>query len=157
MLEIGSTPVLALRDTDGDIVNLESYRGKRVFIYFMRTISCPQCNAAVQKMIANRERYEANDVEVIVAVPDGQAEAAAWRLKRKVPFPVVLGQTGTAHAEVGLLRKVFGLVQQSGSILLDRNGVVRYAHASTNPGASHNEVAVAAAIAALEDRPSQAA
>jgi hypothetical protein len=62
---------------------------------------------------------------------------------------VVVGKAGTAHAEVGLLRKVFGAIQQSGSILLDKNGVVRYTHVSTNPGASYNRTEVATAIAAL--------
>jgi hypothetical protein len=66
-----------------------------------------------------------------------------------VPFDVVTGKEGTAHEEVGLLKKVFGLLQQSGNILLDHDGIVRYVHVSTNPGASYNEAEVAAAISTL--------
>jgi peroxiredoxin len=150
VLEIGSTPTLALDDTDGTAVDLGTYRGKdNVFIYFMRALSCAQCNAAVQNMAKNSADFDAANVKVLVAVPEDPKDAAAWKARKNIPFPVVVGQAGTAHAEVGLLRKVFGAIQQSGSILLDKDGVVRYTHVSTNPGASYNRNDVAAAIAAL--------
>jgi peroxiredoxin len=150
VLEIGSTPTLALDDTDGAAVDLGTYRGKdNVFIYFMRALSCAQCNAAVQNMAKNSADFDAANVKVLVAVPEDPKDAAAWKARKNIPFPVVVGQAGTAHAEVGLLRKVFGAIQQSGSILLDKDGVVRYTHVSTNPGASYNRNDIAAAIAAL--------
>jgi peroxiredoxin len=150
VLEIGSTPTLALEDTDGHDLAIEDYRGKdNVFIYFMRALSCAQCNAHVQNLAKNRADFDAASVKIIIAVPEDISDAAAWKVKKNVPFPVVVGKSGTAHAEVGLLRKVFGAIQQSGSILLDKDGVVRYAHVSTNPGASYNRAEVAAAITTL--------
>jgi peroxiredoxin len=150
VLEIGSTPTLALDDTEGTTVDLLKYRGKdNVFIYFMRALSCAQCNAAVQNMAKNSAEFDTANVKVLIAVPEDPKDAAAWKAKKNIPFPVVVGQAGTAHAEVGLLRKVFGAIQQSGSILLDKDGVVRYTHVSTNPGASYNRNDVAAAIASL--------
>jgi peroxiredoxin len=150
VLEIGSTPILVLDDTDGTAVALEDYRGEdNVFIYFMRALSCAQCNAAVQNMAKNSADFDAANVKVLIAVPEDPTDAAAWKAKKNIPFPVVVGRAGTAHAEVGLLRKVFGAIQQSGSILLDKDGVVRYTHVSTNPGASYSRSAVAAAIAVL--------
>lgn len=150
MLEIGSTPILSLDDTDGTPIAITDYKGKdNVFIYFMRALSCAQCNAAVQNMAKNSADFDAANVKVLIAVPEDPKDAAAWKAKKNIPFPVVVGKAGTAHAEVGLLRKVFGAIQQSGSILLDKDGVVRYTHVSTNPGASYNRTEVAAAIAAL--------
>jgi peroxiredoxin len=150
VLEIGSTPTLSLDDTDGHDLSVADHKGKdNVYIYFMRALSCAQCNAHVQNMAKNKADFDAANVSVLIAVPEGPADAAAWKAKKNIPFPVVVGKAGTAHAEVGLLRKVFGAIQQSGSILLDKDGVVRYAHVSTNPGASYNRTEVAAAIAAL--------
>ncbi len=150
MLEIGSTPTLALDDTEGNDVSVADHRGNdSVFIYFMRALSCAQCNSHVQNMVKNKADFESANVTVLIAVPEDPADAAAWKVKKNIPFPVVVGKAGTAHAEVGLLRKVFGAIQQSGSILLDKQGVVRYAHVSTNPGASYNRTEVAAAIAGL--------
>jgi peroxiredoxin len=150
MLEIGTAPTLSLVNTVGQEVTLDnSATNNATFIYFMRALSCAQCNAAVAKLGKGRQAFTEAGVRVLVAVPEDRDAAAAWKTTKNVPFEVVVGQSGSAHEEVGLLRKVFGLVQQSGTILLDRGGVVRYTHASTNPGASYNESEVAAAIAAL--------
>jgi peroxiredoxin len=149
-LEIGSTLHLQLRESDGTDLSLESYRGTdNVFIYFMRALSCAQCNSAVRTLASQQAELAAADVKVIVAVPEEADAATAWKAKKGVPFPVVVGKDGTAHAEAGLLRKVFGAIQQSGGVLLDKNGTVRYAHVSTNPGASYNKAELATAIAAL--------
>jgi peroxiredoxin len=150
MLEIGSNPSLSLIDTAGADASVDgATSGNGTFVYFMRALSCPQCNASVQKMSKGRAAFDAAGVRVVIAVPEGRLAAAEWKAKKAVPFDVVIGKEGTAHEEVGLLKKVFGLVQQSGNILLDRDGIVRYAHVSTNPGASYNEVDVAAAIRTL--------
>ncbi|WP_213816611.1 redoxin domain-containing protein [Glaciihabitans sp. dw_435] len=150
MIEIGSTPTLSLVSTEGKSFDLKSNEGdKGVFVYFMRALSCAQCNAAVAKMAKGHDAFDKAGVRVVIAVPEDLASATAWKAKKALPFDVVVGQSGTAHEEVGLLRKVFGLLQQSGSILLDRDGVTRYAHVSTNPGASYNEAEVAGAIAQL--------
>ncbi len=149
-LGTGSTLTLKLRSADGTPFALEDYRGHdSVFVYFMRTISCAQCNAAVRTLASQKAELEAEGVQVVVAVPDDAADALAWKMKREVPFPVVVGQDGTAHAEAGLLRKVFGAIQQSGGALVDKQGVVRYSHVSTNPGASYQKADLAAAIATL--------
>jgi peroxiredoxin len=150
MLEIGTAPTLSLVDTTGQSVTLDNGRTSGgTFIYFMRALSCAQCNAAVAKIAKGRAAFDAAGVRVIVAVPEDRDAAAKWKAKKVVPFDVVVGQSGTAHEEVGLLKKVFGLLQQSGNILLDHDGVVRYTHVSTNPGASYNETEVVAAVAAL--------
>lgn len=149
-LEIGSTLTLTLKNADGAPFSLEQYRGEsNVFVYFMRTISCAQCNAAVRALASQQPELEAANVKVVVAVPDDAAEALAWKAKRAVPFPVVVGREGSVHAEAGLLRKMFGAILQSGGVLLDKQGAVRYSHISTNPGASYKQSDLLAAVSAL--------
>lgn len=149
-VEVGSTLALHVREADGTPFDLAAYRGaSSVFVYFMRALACAQCNTAVRTLMSQREEFAAAGVQVVVAVPEEAAEAATWKAKRSVPFPVVVGIDGTPHADAGLLKKAFGAIQQSGGILLDREGVVRYAHVSTNPGSSYHRGDLAAAIAAL--------
>jgi len=149
-LDIGTTLTLHVRQSDGSPLDLADYRGTdNVFVYFMRALSCAQCNAAVRTLTAQQAELEAQHVRVVIAVPEDADSASAWKAKRGIPFPVVVGQEGTPHADAGLLRKVFGAIQQSGGVLLDSQGVVRYAHVSTNPGASYSKAEVADAIAGL--------
>ena len=150
LLDLGTTPTFTLEDTDGTPVDLAAAGGSSgLFLYFMRTITCAQCNAHVQNLARTQADFDAQGVKIVIAVPDTREAAAAWKANKKVPFPVVVGTEGTANAEAGLAKKVFGLVMQSGGILLDHDGVVRYAHASTNPTASYDKKAVAAAMDAL--------
>lgn len=149
-VETGSTLTLHVSEADGTPFDLDSYRGtSNVFVYFMRALTCPQCNTAVRTLASQRAELAAADVQVVVAVPEEAGDASAWKAKRDVPFPVVVGLDGTPHADAGLLKKVFGAIQQSGGILLDKQGVIRYAHVSTNPGSSYNRAELTDAIAAL--------
>jgi peroxiredoxin len=150
MIEIGSTPDLKLEDTEGKTLSIADFKGKEnVLIYFMRALSCAQCNAHVQSFVKNQSEFDAAKVEIIVAVPEDLKDAAAWKAKKNIPYTVVAGASGTPHESVGLLRKVFGTLQQSGSVLFDSTGKVTYTQVSTVPTTSYNKAEIGAALAAL--------
>lgn len=151
MLETGSpAPDIVLDDTDGKTVSLSDYQGRQaVLVYFMRATSCPVCYRHVQDLIGRRDEFAAGGVQVFVAVPEDRRTAAAWKVKRQIPFPVLVGRESTPHEVVGLSKKVFGSMQQSGSILLDVKGVVRHAHSATMPTAGYDRKGILAAIQAL--------
>ncbi|WP_431903785.1 peroxiredoxin family protein [Nonomuraea sp. bgisy101] len=151
MLTTGSpAPDVVLEDTDGRTVHLSDYRGSHaVLIYFMRSTSCPICNRHVQDLIRCRDELAADNVQVFVAVPEDRQEAAAWKAKRQVPFPVLTGRRGTPHEMIGLSRKVFGSMQQSGDILIDSQGIIRHAHGATMPTSSYDKKGIMAAVQGL--------
>jgi peroxiredoxin len=150
VLEIGSTPDLKLEDTDGSSLAIADFKGKEnVLVYFMRALSCAQCNAHVQSFVKNQAVFDAANVKIIVAVPEDLKDAAAWKARKNIPYTVVAGAAGTPHESVGLLRKVFGTLQQSGSVLFDSNGTVTYVQVSTIPTTSYNKAEIDAALAAL--------
>jgi peroxiredoxin len=150
MLEIGSTPDLKLEDTEGDALSIADFTGKsNVLIYFMRALSCAQCNAHVQSFIKNQSEFDAAKVDIVVAVPEDLKDAAAWKARKNIPYTVVAGASGTPHESVGLLKKVFGTLQQSGTVLFDSTGKVAYTQVSTVPTTSYNRAEIGAALAAL--------
>src|ERR1700761_4940096 len=149
MIEIGSSPDLRLEDTDGNPVAISDFKGKEnVLISFMRALSCAQCNAHVQSFAKNQQVFENAKVRIIVAVPEDLKEAAAWKARKNIPYTVVAGAAGTPHESVGLLRKVFGTLQQSGTVLFDSTGTVTYTQVSTVPTTSYNRAEIDAALAA---------
>ncbi|GAA3206865.1 peroxiredoxin family protein [Nonomuraea helvata] len=151
MLETGSpAPDVVLEDTDGQAVRLSDHRGDHaVLIYFMRSTSCPVCNGHVQDLIRCRDELAADGAQVFVAVPEDRQEAAAWKARRRVPLPVLTGRRGTPHEMIGLSRKVFGSLQQSGSILIDSQGVIRHAHGATMPTGGYDKNGIMAAVRGL--------
>jgi peroxiredoxin len=151
MLDAGTaTPVLTLEDSEGNVVRLADFRGtSSVLIYFMRTATCPVCNRHVRDLVSRADEFGASGVAVLIAVPEGRAEAAAWKAKSKIPYTVVTGERGTPHETVGLTKVVFGALQQSGSILVDEQGVVRHSHAATLPPRAYDKSGLAAALERL--------
>ncbi|MEV4052811.1 redoxin domain-containing protein [Amycolatopsis sp. NPDC049688] len=145
MLEAGSpAPPLELEDTEGRTVRLADHAA---LLYFMRSTSCPVCNRHVRDLVESAGALAG--VRVYIAVPEDRAEAAAWRAKHRIPFPVLTGRRDTPHELVGLSRKVFGSMQQSGSVLVDAQGIVRHAHGATLPTGSYDRKGIFAAVARL--------
>jgi peroxiredoxin len=151
MLEAGSpAPDVVLEDTDGQPVRLSDYQGNHaVLIYFMRSTSCPVCYRHVQDLIRRRDEFAADNVRVLVAVPEDRPAAAEWKARRQIPFPVLTGRHNTPHEMIGLSRKVFGSMQQSGSILIDAQGIIRHAHGATVPTSAYDRKGITAAVQAL--------
>ncbi len=154
MLETGSpAPDVVLEDTDGQAVRLSDYQSSHaVLIYFMRSTSCPVCNRHVQDLIRRRDEFAADNVRVLVAVPEDRQAAAEWKAKRQIPFPVLTGRRGIPHEMIGLSRKIFGSLQQSGSVLIDSQGIIRHAHGATMPTGGYHRKAITAAVQALRTR-----
>lgn len=151
MLETGSpAPRIVVEDSDGQTVRVSDYVGRQsVLIFFMRSTSCPVCNLHVRDLVRREADLAAAGVVVLIAVPEDRETAAAWKARRQVPFTVLTGSQETPHGMVGLGTRVFGSVQQSGSILIDTHGVVRHAHGATLPTNGYDRKGIAAAVASL--------
>lgn len=151
MLQIGTVaPTLTLEDSEGNVFRLEKFRGtSSVLLYFMRTTTCAVCNGHVRDLMSRTEEFASRGVTVVIAVPEERTVAAAWKADKGIPFVVVTGEGGTAHESLGLTTKVFGALQQSGTVLLDPHGVVRHSHAATLPPAAYNKKGLAAALDAM--------
>ncbi|MET8862008.1 redoxin domain-containing protein [Nonomuraea sp. NPDC004580] len=155
MLMTGSpAPDMVLEDTDGQAFRLSDHQGKNaVLIYFMRSTSCPVCNRHVQDLARSRDEFVAGHVRVFVAVPEDRQEAAAWKARRQIPFPVLTGRRGTPHEMVGLSRRLFGSMQQSGDLLVDIRNVIRHVHGATLPTSAYDRKGIIAAVQGLRAHP----
>ncbi|MEV5570821.1 redoxin domain-containing protein [Spirillospora sp. NPDC052269] len=154
MLGTGSpAPNVLLEDTDGRAVSLTGLEVDRAaLVFFMRSTSCPICNRHVQDLVRSRDAFAADGVQVLVAVPEDRTAAAAWKAKRGIPVPVLVGRGGVPHENFGLAKKMFGSMWQSGSVLIDAQGVIRHAHGSTMPTGAYDKKGIAEAVRQLRAR-----
>lgn len=112
-------------------------------VYFMRTSSCAVCQKHVKKLAEDHPRISAAGADVVVVVPDGGEQAAALAARLSAPFPIV--SSPEAHAAVGLVSKVFGQLQQSGTLVV-ADGTVRHLRTATVPLRAFDEAAMLAAV-----------
>lgn len=84
-------------------------------------------------MADKKDRIEDLGAEIIVTVPEGPDKAAVVAEQLQTPFPVWAAESSSPHQLYGLDRVWLGMVQRSGSVIIDGDGTVRYIHIATNP------------------------
>jgi len=75
------------------------------------------------------ERRQARTL--VIGGGGGTTARMATRLLR-VPFPILYDEDRTVYRAYGFGRAA-GLIQQSGTVLIDREGVIRYVERGLNP------------------------
>ncbi len=92
-------------------------------------------------------RREALDAPLVLAVgPGGEQAAAIAARSLRLSYLLFGDPTGVVYRRFGY-RTVLGIIQQSGTVVVDRRGIVRLVHRSTNPGTALPLAAVRAALA----------
>jgi peroxiredoxin len=94
-------------------------------------------------------RIEAAGAKVLAIGPRGQAAAALAAKKMGVPYPVLADPGRQAYRAYGFTKSLW-IIRQSGTVLIDREGVVRYVHRSINPQNSLDEQALLRHLDALK-------
>ena len=80
-------PVLQLKDSDDQLIDLAQYRGRVVLVNFWATW-CPPCRQEFPSLGRVRERFPPGTFEVI-AVNVGEEVETAFPFTGSTPFPVV--------------------------------------------------------------------
>ncbi len=74
--------------------------------------------------------------EVLVVGPGTVEQARRYARDLRLPFPVAADLGRAVFRTYALDKVLLGLIQRSGVFLIDGSGVIRFAHAATNPQAS---------------------
>jgi peroxiredoxin len=131
-----ATVSLTLQNGAEDFTVPDSLQSSTV-LYFMRASSCAQCNRHTRDLEKLKPELEKRGLSTIVIVPEGTEAANKVKERNHLTMPVMAGN-GTAHALAGLDKKFLGLIQVSGTIVVDTTGKVLYKKIATNPENSFN-------------------
>jgi peroxiredoxin len=96
-----------------------------------------------------RINQELKSLDTDVLVIGGGSAAAATKLGRslKVPFPVLADPDRTVFGSFGLDKRLF--IQRSATVLIDKNGTIRYILRATNPRNSFDKDELIKAVSTL--------
>jgi peroxiredoxin len=94
------------------------------------------------------DQIAASGTSTLVIGPRGQTAAALAAKQLEAPFPVLADPVREAYRAYGFAKSLW-VIQQSGWVLLDGDGVVRHVHRSTNPQNSFSEAELLAHLALL--------
>ncbi len=128
-------PTFELNSSMGRI-RLEQYRGRHTVIFFMREFNCMMCLGHIRELKRLSTIHPRSQFLVIGGGSVEQARQLAERYK--LNFPVVADPQRVAYASYDL-GKALGVMQRSGTAVIDDQGILRLFLGSYNPLSSFLE------------------
>lgn len=132
--KIGSlAPDFKLRATNGQEISLTDFRGKQnVIVFFIRETTCPQCRTHVAHLGRMYSQFHEAGTEVIVILGEGEEKAREYAESIGLPFPILCDPDRAVY-HLYELEKYFLLFQRTASLIVDKDGIVRYLKRTTVP------------------------
>lgn len=122
-----AAPDFTLKSLDGTNLRLEEYRGKVVLINFWASW-CGPCRQEMPVLDRLHQRYADTGFAVLGVNVEGQeAPARALLAKMPVSFPVLIDEGQKVSEQ-------YDLEAMPSTVVIDRDGVVRYVHRGYTPG-----------------------
>lgn len=132
--KIGSiAPDFKLIATNGQEISLTDFRSKQnVIVFFIRETSCPQCRTHVAHLGRMYEQFKEEHTEIIVILGEGMEKAREYAKSLDLPFPILCDPDREVY-HLYELEKYFLLFQRTASLVVDKDGIVRYLKRTTVP------------------------
>jgi peroxiredoxin Q/BCP len=124
-------PNFTLTSHEDKTVSLSGY-DKNVILFFVRTTNCYECRQHVEHLARLYPQIQEKNAEVLVIVHADEATVKQYAASVRAPFPVLADPTHQVYEEYGLNR-VWLFSTRSGSLIVDKDGTVRYAKNSIVP------------------------
>lgn len=132
--KIGSlAPDFKLLATNGQEIALTDFRGKQnVIVFFIRETTCPQCRTHVMHLGRMYDQFREAGTEIIVILGEGLEKARKYADGIGLPFPILCDPDRAVY-QLYELEKYFSLFQRTASLVVDKEGIVRYLKRTTIP------------------------
>lgn len=112
-------PDLALKDLQGRIVRLSSYKGKVVLLNFWATW-CPPCRAEIPELVRWQREYQGRGLQVLGVTypPTNPMKVRRFVRSLKVNYPIVFGSEKTkALFDKGETLPITVVIDREGNVL----------------------------------------
>ncbi|MEZ5596330.1 MAG: TlpA disulfide reductase family protein [Pseudomonadales bacterium] len=132
---VQAAPDFTLKSLDGSNVRLEDLRGQVVLINFWATW-CGPCRQEMPVLDRLYKRYQDTGFTIVGVNVEGEAAPAqALATKTGVTFPILLD-------DAQKVSKLYDLKAMPSTVVVDRDGNMRFLHRGYKPGDEERYVAV---------------
>jgi glutaredoxin-dependent peroxiredoxin len=147
-------PDFALFDTEKKVRPLTEFLGKKTVLAFYPGAFTGVCTKELCALRDSMTRFNELNAQVVGISVDSPFANKAFAVQNNLQFPILSDFTRTTIQAYGIVHDGFaGLTGYRASkrsvFVLDKNGVVRYAWVSDNPGVEPNYDEVTKALASI--------
>src|SRR5919206_3798738 len=131
-------PAFSLLDQHGETVRLESFRGRKLLVYFYPEADTPGCTTQSCSLRDHRQDLGSLDVEVIGISPDDPDKQLAFDRKYSLGFPLLSDPDHSVAQAWGVWgpKKLYGREYEGiirSSFLVDEDGRIERAWYKVKP------------------------
>lgn len=89
-LKVGDkAPQFSVKDQDGNIINLEDYKGTKVVLFFYPKASTPGCTAEACNLRDNWKQFQEKGFQILGVSADSEKRQSNFKNKYELPFPLL--------------------------------------------------------------------
>lgn len=141
-------PDFTLPSTSGEKVTLSALRGKPVLIAFFPLAFSSTCTAELCEMRDDHDRFAERGVVVLPISVDSTYSLKEYKAKHHMQVDLLSDFHRDVARRYGVLLEDRGYANRA-YFLIDRSGVIRWAHVEATPGQRRGDAEIFAAIDAL--------
>ena len=141
-------PDFTLASTSGEKVTLSALRGRPVLLAFFPLAFTSTCTDELCEMRDDYDRFAERDVVILPISVDSTASLAEYKQKYQMRADLLSDFFREVSARYGVLNEE-RFHSRRAYFLIDREGIVRWAHVETVPGARRADAEILAEIAKL--------
>jgi len=132
LAEGDSAPNFSLNDQDGKSVELSSFKGKKVIVYFYPAAATPGCTKEACDFNDNLSVLRAAGYDVLAVSPDAVAKLKKFKDKQKLNFELLSDPDLAVHKTWGAfgMKSLYGRVYEGvlrSTFVVDEDGKVALA------------------------------
>jgi thioredoxin-dependent peroxiredoxin len=110
-IDAGHTaPSFKVTDANGQCIDLESYRGRKVMLSFFRYVSCPVCNFRVHELIVNHNAISAKGYTIVAVFESDNPALKEYLAETPLPFAVIGNADLTLYRKYGVQKSVWRMM-----------------------------------------------
>ena len=143
-----SAPDFTLSSTAGEKVTLSSLRGRNVLLAFFPLAFTSTCTAELCAFTDDWSAFERHDVTVLPISVDATPTLTEFKAKYDMKVDLLSDFKREAARAYGVLLEELFFATRA-YFLIDREGIVRWAHVEANPGLKRDNAEILAEIAKL--------
>ena len=141
-------PEFTLPSTSGQPVSLSSFRGRNVLLAFFPAVFTRVCDAELCSFRDDFSEFANGDTAVVPISTDTTERQEEFKSAERLPMDLLSDVDGSASRAYGVFDAKRGRSNRA-YVLLDREGIVRWAHAEEHGGHRRENEELLAEIAKL--------
>jgi thioredoxin-dependent peroxiredoxin len=131
-----AAPDFTLADQNGQMVDLGSFRGRTVVLYFYPRDHTVVCTTEACDFRDTYEVFRQSDAEILGISSDSTASHATFAVRHGLPFTLLSDPGGLVRSRYGVPR-LLGLYPGRVTYVIDKQGIVRHIIRSAFSAARH--------------------